>query len=556
MTTGPSRRKGDIRRDVLALVLCCLAPVLPYLVVVLWRGVPRFDLVADIAQMEYDTRHVWKLDTLLGISGRFGWCHPGALLFYWLAPAVSMFGSSSTGMYVGTILLSCACIATAVSFARTFGGMAHGAAIALVILGWLAAFGNSTPNPWPRVVVALPLLAFLVCAASLAIGESIAAAPAVFFGTMADQTHLACLTTFAIVGGLALASFFAVRSRRFSITRRDWQWLALALVLLVVFFIPPVYEELRAPPGTGNMTKIYQFFVHREEPYKSWGAAIRNWVTATGWLPERVWGRSLVDDGSISFSMRWDAIPQEPTTAAWAIAGVHVGAVVAAAVVAFRRRDRASLALLVAGGVGDALAVHGSHAIIGEDLYSLFFWTTAASCVAWAGVLSTFFGAIGARWPAAVEAGGRRGRLIFVALAVSAALCTVAQCQWLARFPFAPASDPGRSDERRRIYEALTELGKDGATPVIHVEGWWGVAFSMLLEFEKDHADVRVADENIWGFPGSRSAAGVVHARHIWFANPDWPLRLAGCLDRVATFGSLTAYVAPTNVPSCDRPAP
>src|SRR5262249_12922901 len=125
------------RIEAVALALLAVIPIVPYLAAVLDRGVPRFDLVADLAQMEYCTRRVWSGDTLLGLASRFHWSHPGPILFYLLAPFQRVFGVSSTGIYVGTCIVSCAAAAIAVIAARLLAGRAHGIAVTVVIVAWL-----------------------------------------------------------------------------------------------------------------------------------------------------------------------------------------------------------------------------------------------------------------------------------------------------------------------------------------------------------------------------------------------------------------------------------
>ena len=518
----------------------------------------RFDLVADLAQMKI--RHAPHVEWRHAPRRRFALpveYHPGPLLFYFLAPMQKAFGSSSTGMYVGTVILSCVSVTTCVAFARAFGSRAHAVAVLLVLLGWLAAFGNVSPDPWPRVVVLLPLIAFFVLAAFLALGEALAAPSAVFFGTISGQTHLSTISTVVVALVAALASF-VVHKRRKGIERGEWRQLVIAAGLTAIFFFPPLLEQLRAPPHSGNITEIFRFFMDRTEPYRSLPVAIRNWVNATSWLPQRLWNLSLADDNSVPFAVRWDAVPAQASSAAWSIAAVHVLAIVASSVVAYRRRDHVSLALVASGALGDVLSIVALRAIIGEDQYSLLVWTTAPSSVVWMGVLSTFITALGGA--RATAPGAQRSATIatvatLVALVGFAAFTTVLQCRWIARFPYAPASDPAMAEERRQIYAKLRELGRDGAPPVLHMDGAWLITFSMMLEFDKDHGDVRLADNDQWEFPGSRTADGGTPARYVWFEDRYWPVSVASCVERVGTYGDITIYVAPHEVLRCPAPA-
>ncbi|MBX3190628.1 MAG: hypothetical protein KF819_26745 [Labilithrix sp.] len=551
--------RASTRLELAALSLLAIVPILPYLVVLLDRGVPRFHLLADLAQMEYDTRRVWSGDTLLGLASRFGWSHPGPLLFYVLAPFQKLFGSSSTGVYVGTTLLSGAAAIASVVAARIFAGRAHAIAILVVLLAWLTAFGNVAANPWVRVVVVLPLFAFLVLGAFFALGQTAAGAPAIFFGAIAAETHVATVPTVAIGSACALGVFLIGKRRRArALHARERRHLWIGAAIAVVALVPPLVEQITGPHGRGNLARIVSFFGARTAPYKSLGAAIENWAIATSWLPHRAAHLDLADDWQIPFAMRWDPIPATAPASARITAAIFVASMLAAIVVARRRRDHASLAWLVAGLLGSVLAINALRAMVGDDHYSLIFWTTAASSLAWVGALSTACAAIEARL-ATLPA--RRSRIMGAAIALAglllAARATGVQRAWLARFPFAVASDPEKAEGRVEIHRAIrAEVDRDGAVPVVHLDGAWEIAMSVVLEHDKEALDLRLADADLWGFPGGRSAAGAPRVKHVWFTTSLYPLRLAPCLDRLLAVGDVTVLVADRDVASCDASPP
>jgi hypothetical protein len=185
-----SRRRRAEHLEILALAIVAIVPILPYLTHVLDHRVVRFDLDADFALQEYNVRHVWLGETLLGVSSRWGWSHPGPLLFYFIAPFQRAFGSSSTGLYVGTWALSAISVGTIVAAARKWAGRPYAIAALIVLTCWFGAFGNVAQDPWVRIILALPLFAYLVLATLFARGAVGAAFAAIPFGCVVAQAHV------------------------------------------------------------------------------------------------------------------------------------------------------------------------------------------------------------------------------------------------------------------------------------------------------------------------------------------------------------------------------
>jgi hypothetical protein len=530
-------------------------PMVPYVILLLQQGVPRFHLVADLALMEYDTRHVWNGDTLLGLGSRFGWSHPGPIFFYVAAPFEKLFGASSVGIYVAATVVSACAIAAIVTFSRALGGRVHGAAATAIVIAWLAAFGNVAVDPWVRTIAVLPLFAYLVLAAFFATGNSVVAAPAVFFAAVAGQTHLSTVPTVGIVGIGALAAFSHTVRRRGGLTVRERRHLLLAAGLLVLTLLPPLIDQV-APSRSGNLGRVARFFLHRREPHLAMDVALRYWVLATGWLPERIVNGRLLEDDGVPFGMRWDEVPAHASGVAVAIALLRLAMMAGAAVVAWRRLDRTSLAFLAFAALGDLLSVWAIRSIVGEVQYSLLFWTTAPSSLGWLGVASAFGGA-------ARDATSRRGLprtsavLPLAALGIAAVATTTLQRSWLAHYPWAPASDPYEVDVRRQIYEVMREEARQGKLiPVVHLAGSWPLAISFILEHDRDGAEVRIGDPDVAAFPGGRTAATAPRVRHYWFGDAWNPLAfpLGPCVEHF-TRGGITVVEAKSADRSCE-PSP
>lgn len=547
------------RIELLVLALVAILPVVPYLAFFIGKGAPRHSVFADFALIEHEARHVWKGETLLGLGSRFGWHHPGPLYSYFIAPFLSLFGSTSSGLYVGTAALTAASVATPVVAARIASGRIHALAVLAVMIAWLAAFGNVAANPWNRTVITIPLVCYLALLALVARGSSGSAIPAAFFGAIVMETHVSTVTTVAASGFLAIVVLY-VRARR-----RDGSWrgrldrierrnLAVAVGLLVLAISPMLIEQLTAARGSGNISKLIAFLLKREEPFKSLAVASKDFAQATAWMPDRILEGTLRTEGS-PMVVRWSPVPAGLSRTEITIVAVHIVAVVAAFVVARRRRDTTSLALLSVGAVSSVLALSAIRAIAGEEHYSLLFWSTAPSTVSWMGVVSTFAGAA-SDWVERRKAPRMAMRVLAFAGAAAVIVTTIFQRDWLAANPAALVWGAEPREDLRAVLGTLHErLARDGSTPVIHLFGAWPIATAAVLELEKDGVDVRLSDADAWSFAGAKTKAGVERPYHVYFDSPDDPLRLVPCLELVAKSGRFAVYgsVEEPNPTSCEQ---
>src|SRR5262245_461934 len=91
----------------------------------------------DWALIELRVRDVGTSQTpLLGPFSRFGWNHPGPLLYVLLAVPYRLLGASSSGLLVGAVVLNAGSVAGCLLVARRRGGfwLVAGVAVLLGIL--------------------------------------------------------------------------------------------------------------------------------------------------------------------------------------------------------------------------------------------------------------------------------------------------------------------------------------------------------------------------------------------------------------------------------------
>ncbi len=547
MAPRPEPANARERVEAAALALLAIAPAAPYGLALL-RGVPRFSMFGDYAILEMVTRFVWSGRTLVGPYSRFGFSHPGPLYFYLLAPVYSLLGERSVGIFAGALLINLAAIATIVVAARRFGSRVHAAAAILTVWAWWSAFGNICDNPWNPLVIALPLVAYLVLAAFFAQGASLAACPAAFFGALVAQTHVAAVTTVAGVGAATTAAFLLAR-RRVGLGRRERRHLSIALGILLVTSVPPVIEQVIAP-GHGNLRKLASFFLDRPEPLHPWSIALHDWATATSWLPDRVLDATLGSDRGVPLPMRWDAIPPTLSRTARTLAWIHVGSLIAGGVLCWCRRDRRSATLLAVGAGAEGIAISTLRGIVGEHFHYLVFWAAAGNAVAWLGLLSALGNAASDALRRRTDAARRIAFAAFSTGAFGAWAATAwLQCVWISRnVPTALARD-----EVRDVYAALLgRLRREGDSPVVHLDGAWSVATVFVLELSNDGIPAYHVERERWIFgrpPTSDEAPRPL--LHVYLQEPDLPLKVARCLEPFARSGNVEVFVSRSDVELC-----
>lgn len=552
------RARRNRRIEAAAIAMLAILPLVPYFTFLLRGGVPRFGLIGDLAIVEHATRHVWTGETLVGAPSRFGWSQPGPLFFYFAAPFQALGGTSSTGVYVAATLINAAAAGGIVACARMYARRAHAIAALLVVLAWQAAFGSVTSSPWSPFLVVLPLLAFLVNAAMIARGKSGAAYPALVYGMFAAQTHVAAAPVVIAATIVAVAAFFVGARRREreaaspapELVSEKWR-IGIAAATGLILAVPPIVEQIIAP--TGNFRRIVSFFVHREAPLVPVATATQQWMTMMAWLPYRVARLTLLREGFVSQMARPDEMYLGTSTFPAIVAGVHVGMGVMCAMIAWKRRDAVSLALLAIGALADLVSIGTLQAIVGVSAPYLILWTTAASGVLWIGVFSTLFSAAGAVTVKSERLVNTTATPIIV-LGLSLAVATATLQRWsLAKHPAGPGSHPELRPDMQKTYGALRDrLKKDGATPVMHLEGFGDIALGFHLELEKDRVDVRAAAPVRARLVGARGEERISRPLHVWIGSASAPHRLAPCTEVIAKSGDLVvlgATIAPATCP-------
>ena len=126
----------------------------------------------DLALIEIAVRETGTRDTpLVGPFSRYGWNHPGPLMFWMLAPLYRVLGSDAQALYAASAAIGAASSVILIWVARRFGGRRLMVVTAAGLLVILQGAGPTISDPWNPYLAMLPFAVFLLSAAALAAGD-------------------------------------------------------------------------------------------------------------------------------------------------------------------------------------------------------------------------------------------------------------------------------------------------------------------------------------------------------------------------------------------------
>jgi hypothetical protein len=316
----------------------------------------------DDAFIELGVRAALRHVPTVGPYSRFGWHHPGPLMFELFAPLYAVSGDRSRALFLDSWLLAAACALGVVAIVRRFAGEAAALLVAALVAGWSMAIGfDRLIDPWNPSVLALPVLLTLVAAAAAAGSGSLGALlVAAMAGSFAAQTHLG--TVPVVVAALVLGAGGSVvtRRRRPPAPPPRWRWRWAGAVVLLLAWAGPAADVI-IHGRASNLAAITRFVLHPPgaagPSHQPLGAALRAAATYPAVVPFG-FPNGLVGGGG---------------RLAWCAACAALGLVVA---VAGRRRAPVAAALGAATPVGLAVAVLAASRVTGPLEPYLLWWTS------------------------------------------------------------------------------------------------------------------------------------------------------------------------------------
>ena len=367
-------KTGWKRWAVPAAIGLALVPFVASAIALLVRVGNDYHPSADQALIELQIRDIGHHSVLLGPYSRFGWFHPGPILYYLLWLPYRLTGSSSLSLCFAALTVNAAAVAGIALVARRRGGLP------LVLLTlFLVGLLTSSLGPqffrdvWNPNITVLPFVVLVLLAWSMSCGEAWALPVTAGVATFLVQTHVSYgfVTVAAVGAGLVGAAITLWRRRgdAHHAARRSWLRAAVgAGLVLAVLWLPVVLQQITEEPG--NLGELLRFFRDHGREH-SYGDAWHVLASQLSIWPD--WLR-----GSIVRNIYSGAVDLSGGTP---LAIGAVGLVVAA--VATWRRAKDAFRLDVIIGIVVVAGFFSVTRIVGEIFPYLVIWTWALGMLAW-----------------------------------------------------------------------------------------------------------------------------------------------------------------------------
>ena len=257
----------DLRERWLVTVLLAGALVVPSLwAVLLTAGATS----GDIALIELRVRDVFSAHPpFVGAYSRYGWDHPGPLLFWTSALPYRLLGGGGHALRLAVLLLNTVAL-VALSLVAARRGRAAWFAVAGAAVGLVMGLpADSLASPWNVTVTHLAVIAFAVSCWAFWCGDGRAGWVALVAGSFVLQSHVG---VGVVIAPLALATLAAgvVRWWRSGAERVTASWFA--GVVGAMWLLPVVIDAAADPPG--NLGRIVRWSLTNDEPRTGWSTAL------------------------------------------------------------------------------------------------------------------------------------------------------------------------------------------------------------------------------------------------------------------------------------------
>ena len=365
---------GRQRAIAIAAIVAVAVPLAVLLVRVLTSGWISF---SDWAPIELRTRDVGTShNPLLGPYSRYGWSHPGPLMYYALALPYRVVASRGIGLLAGTLLVNTAalvCIGIVLWRRGRLAGLLVGGAVVLLMVRALP--GDFLVNPWNPYIIVFPILAVFACCWAAIDGDSRWALPvAIAIASFAIQTHVGSAAGVAIPIVVAIV-YCVVDARNEGDLARFRRTALITLTVGVVCWIPPIVQQFTS--SDGNLSQLWDFWSQSHDRVTGWSDGARlvqpQLTLPAPWFTGHE-ARNAFDGGSI------DAGWHVP----WALF-----LLIAALVVALRRGDRQSTRLCVLALSFIDGAFIAAARIIGQPIDYIVRWLWLVGVVTWLAIAWT-----------------------------------------------------------------------------------------------------------------------------------------------------------------------
>lgn len=215
----------------------------------------------DWAVLTLRVEDVGRATPMVGPYSRFGWSHPGPLMYWLLAIPYHLFGDRPEAILAAAAFLNAITIAAFGAVAWRRGRLPFVAVTMAAIAVLLHAMGpQMIRDPWNPYITLLPLALFVLLAWSIAEGDWWMWPFAAFVFSFELESHVGYLPMLGLVSATAL--FITWRARRdrpmLPASRNHRLTIIISTVAVLVFCWYPVLVDQFV--GTGNLGDIIRYF--------------------------------------------------------------------------------------------------------------------------------------------------------------------------------------------------------------------------------------------------------------------------------------------------------
>jgi hypothetical protein len=448
---------------------------------------------ADQAWIELQIRDIGRRSVLLGPYSRFGWFHPGPILYYLLWLPYRITGSTSLSICFAALTLNAVALVGIAFVAKRRGGLAL-MLLALFLSGLLMSSLGAQffRDVWNPSITILPFVLVVLLAWSISCGEAWAVPVGAGVGTFLVQTHVSYgVTTATVLAAGLVGAAITLWRRRADEQHRDrirW-WLRMAGVtgiVLAVLWLPVVIQQLTSDDG--NLAALVRFFRDHGREH-SYGDAWHVMASQLSVWPD--WLR-----GSIVRNIYSGALDLSGPTPVAVAALLLVGA----AVVTWRRaKDGFRFDVVV--GLAIVAGFVSVSRIVGEIFPYLVIWTWALGMLTWLAIAWS----VVRWWQTRGTRDPRVGRVALGAMAVALVVVSVVSTVDAARA--GNPDGPGSRWVRGLTAKVRDELPDGHGVVEIRSSGGAGstwIGAGIADELEHDGIDTRVAPDLAFAYGPDR----------------------------------------------------
>lgn len=216
---------------------------------VLWRDRGWLSS-SDLAFFEIELMRMPGEWPLVGVYSRYGWSHPGPLLYYLLWGPWRLFGGASVGLLFGMLLLHLSALVIA-WFAARFRSLAAAVLVAGALLTvWAVGPESEALLPWNPMVGLLYGGTAVVVAWNASLRGRLGTLLLFPIGSLLVQAHV---STAPVVLALFMGGALLALWSRGQTDALPWRWWMAGAAIAVVLWLPPLIDQFT---GSGNFRQI------------------------------------------------------------------------------------------------------------------------------------------------------------------------------------------------------------------------------------------------------------------------------------------------------------